>query len=111
MAESAVSLSGSASEFVTISKQEVESSTTNFTVKVTLKAAKEIPWNTIYIIYDIQNTSGGKTNPIICSNFVQAKGPIAAGAETSASMGIFRDKPAGKRSILIQDITNVNPAP
>jgi len=110
MAEPAVKISEAAAKYVTLDKADVQAESDKFTVKVTLKAAAEIPWNQVFVLYDVTN-EGGKSTGMISGNFKGIRGPVSAGTPIEFTETIFREKPAGKRVIVIREVTQNNPAP
>ena len=110
MADPAVKVSEMAAPLVTFDKADVSTADNKFTVKITLKAAKDLSWNEIFINYVVKNKEGGREN-FVLGNFASVPGPVSSGAAINLSVDVFRDKPAGQRFVEIQDVGNVNPAP
>ena len=110
IASEAISVGEYAAQYLAVEKQETESMSDKFTVKVSLKSTKDIPWDTVYILYTVKNKKGGATTTVTSNNLVTIKGPLAAGSSAEVSIDIPRDKPAGERSIVIWEISKFNPA-
>jgi len=110
IASEPVSIGEYAAKYFTLEKHEVETSPDAFTVKVSLKVTKDVPWQTVYVLYDVKNRTGKSTPMVTSSNLAVLKGPLAAGTVTEVTLTVPRDKPAGERSIVIMEITKINPA-
>lgn len=110
MAQPPVKIAEAAQKYVTLDKADVGTESDKFTVKVTLKAAAEIAWNGVFVIYEVRNEAG-KDKGLISGNFKGLKGPVSAGTPIEFAETIRREKPAGERTIVVTEVTQTNPAP
>jgi len=110
MADPAVTVSEGAGKYVAFVNAVVQESSDKYNVKVSLKASAEIPWNAVFVLYEVRYEQGSEKG-LSMSNFKGVKGPVSAGTPIDFALTIYREKPGGKRAIVITEVTQINPAP